>query len=44
MIGLTAGRARVYSTQDQDVCIYNLKDNKTGIYPCVWTRTDMLSK
>ena len=43
-IGLTAGRARVYSTQDQYVCIYDLKDNKTGIYPCAWTRTDMLSK
>ena len=39
-IGLTAGHARVYSTRGQYVCIYDLKDNKTGIYPCAWTRTD----
>jgi hypothetical protein len=43
-VGLTAGRARVYSTQRQYVCIYDLKDNKMGIYPCAWTRTDMLSQ
>ena len=43
-IGLTESRARVYSTQGQYVCIYDLKDNKTGIYPCAWTRTEMLSK
>jgi len=43
-VGLTAGRARVYSTRGQYVCIYNLKDNKMGIYPCAWTRTDMLSQ
>jgi hypothetical protein len=43
-VGLTAGRARVYSTRGQYVCIYDAKDNKTNIYPCAWTRTDMLSK
>ena len=43
-IGLSESRARVYSTQGQYVCIYDLKDNKTGIYPCAWTRTEMLSK
>ena len=43
-IGLTAGRARVYSIRGQYVCIYDLKDNKTNIYPCAWTRTEMLSK
>jgi hypothetical protein len=43
-IGLTAGRARVYSTGDQYVCIYDMKDNKTGIYPCAWTRREMLSQ
>ena len=43
-IGLTAGRARVYSIQGQYVCIYDSKDNKTNIYPCAWTRTEMLSK
>ena len=43
-VGLTAGRARVYSTRGQYVCIYDLKVNKTGIYPCAWTRTDMLSQ
>ena len=43
-VGLTAGRARVYSTQRQYVCIYDLKDNKLRIYPCAWTRTDMLSQ
>ena len=43
-IGLTAGRARVYSTRGQYVCIYDPKDNKAGIYPCAWTRTEMLSK
>jgi len=44
MMGLTAGRARVYSTRGQYVCIYDPKDNKTSIYPCAWTRTEMLSK
>src|SRR4051812_11898067 len=43
-MGLTAGRARVYSTRGQYVCIYDPKDNKTSIYPCAWTRTEMLSK
>jgi hypothetical protein len=43
-IGLTAGRARVYSTRGQYVCIYDPKDNKTTIYPCAWTRIEMLSK
>jgi hypothetical protein len=43
-VGLTAGRARVYSTRGQYVCIYDPKDNKTNIYPCAWTRTEMLSK
>ena len=43
-IGLTESRARAYSTEGQYVCIYDLKDNKTGIYPCAWTRTEMLSK
>ena len=43
-LGLTAGRARVYSIRGQYVCIYDPKDNKTGIYPCAWTRTEMLSK
>jgi hypothetical protein len=43
-IGLTAGRARVYSTRGQYVCIYDPKDNKTSIYPCAWTRKDMLSQ
>jgi hypothetical protein len=33
-VGLTAGRARVYSTRGQYVCIYDLKDNKMGVYPC----------
>ena len=42
-IGLTESRARVYSTEGQYVCIYDLKDNKTGIYPCAWTRTERLS-
>jgi hypothetical protein len=42
-IGLTAGRARVYSTRGQYVCIYDTKDNKTSIYPCAWTRREMLS-
>ena len=42
MMGLTAGRARVYSTRGQYVCI--LRNNKTSIYPCAWTRTEMLSK
>ena len=37
-IGLTAGRARVYPTQGQYVCIYDPKNNKTSIYPCAWTR------
>jgi hypothetical protein len=43
-IGLTAGRARVYSSRGQYVCIYDPKDNKASIYPCAWTRTEMLSK
>ena len=43
-IGLTAGRARVYSVKGQYVCIYDAKDNKTNIYPCAWTRAEMLSK
>jgi hypothetical protein len=43
-IGLTAGRARVYSIKGQYVCIYDAKDNKTNIYPCAWTRAEMLSK
>jgi len=43
-MGLTAGRARVYSIRGQYVCIYDPKDNKTSIYPCAWTRTEMLSK
>ena len=43
-IGLTEGRARVYSTRGQYVCIYDPKDNKVAIYPCAWTRTEMLSK
>ena len=43
-LGLTAGRARVYSIRGQYVCIYDPKDNKTSIYPCAWTRTEMLSK
>ena len=34
-IGLTAGRARVHSTQVQYVCIYDSKDNKSAIYPCM---------
>ena len=42
-VGLTAGRARVYSTRAQYVCIYDPKDNKTSIYPCAWTRREMLS-
>jgi len=32
-LGLTAGRARVYSIRGQYVCIYDPKDNKTSIYP-----------
>jgi hypothetical protein len=43
-IGLTAGRARVYSTRGPYVCIYDPKDNKTSIYPCAWTRREMLSQ
>jgi hypothetical protein len=43
-VGLTAGRARVHSTQGQYVCIYDPQDNKAGIYPCAWTRRDMLSQ
>jgi hypothetical protein len=43
-IGLSAGRARVYANRGQYVCIYDPKDNKTTIYPCAWTRSDMLSK
>jgi hypothetical protein len=42
-IGLTAGRARVYANRGQYVCIYDPIDNKTKIYPCAWTRRDMLS-
>jgi hypothetical protein len=34
----------VYSTRCQYICIYDLKDNKTVIYPFAWTRTEMLSK
>ena len=34
----------VYSTRGQDVCIYDPKDNKAGIYPCAWTRAEMLWK
>ena len=40
-VGLTAGRARVYSSRSQYVCIYDPKDNKINIYPCAWTRTEM---
>ena len=40
-IGLMASRARVYA---QYVCIYDPKNNKTIIYPCAWTRQEMLSK
>ena len=43
-IGLTAGRARVYSARGQYVCIYEPRDNKTNIYPCAWTRREMLSQ
>jgi hypothetical protein len=43
-IGLTEGRARVYSTRGQYVCIYDPKDNKVAIYPCAWTRAEMLLK
>ncbi len=43
-IGLTAGRARVYSTQGQYVCIYEPKNNKMSFYPCAWTRREMLSQ
>ena len=43
-IGLTAGRARVYAAQGQYVCIYDPKNNKTIIYPCAWTRREMLSQ
>jgi len=43
-VGLTAGRARVYSTRGQYVCIYDPKDNKTSVYPCARTRKDMLSQ
>jgi hypothetical protein len=43
-IGLTAGRARVYANRGQYVCIYDPKNNKTTIYPCAWTRRDMLSQ
>ena len=43
-IGLTAGRARVYAAQGQYVCIYDPKNNKTIIYPCAWTRQEMLSQ
>jgi hypothetical protein len=43
-VGLTAGpRARVLDARPI-LCIYDLKDNKKGIYPCAWTRTDMLSQ
>jgi len=27
-----------------DGCIYDPKNNKASIYPCAWTRTEMLSK
>ena len=43
-IGLTAGRARVYAYRGSYVCIYDPKDDKTPIYPCAWTRNDMLSQ
>ena len=43
-IGLTAGRAKVYANRGQYVCIYDPKNNKTTIYPCAWTRRDMLSQ
>jgi hypothetical protein len=43
-IGLTAGRAKVYDSQGQYVCIYDSTKNKTSIYPCAWTRRDMLSQ
>jgi hypothetical protein len=36
-------RARVLDPR-QYVCIYDPKDNKTSIYPCAWTRAEMLSK
>jgi hypothetical protein len=43
-IGLTAGRARVYANRGSYVCIYDPKDNKVPIYPCAWTRSEMLSQ
>ena len=43
-VGLTAGRARVYANREQYVCIYDPKNNNTKIYPCAWTRIDMLSR
>src|SRR6478735_8641647 len=43
-IGLTVGRARVYSSQGQYVCIHDPKNSKINIYPCAWTRAEMLSK
>jgi hypothetical protein len=41
---LTAGRLRVYATKGQYVCIYDPKNNKTIIYPCAWTRQEMISQ
>jgi hypothetical protein len=43
-IGLTAGRAKVYESEGQYVCIYDPKNNKATIYPCAWTRRDMLAQ
>ena len=43
-IGLTESRAPVYSTQGQYVCIYDFKNNKTGIYPCAWECNCMSTK
>jgi len=43
-VGLSAGRARVYSTQDRYVCLYDAKDNKIGMYPCAWTRRDSIAQ
>jgi hypothetical protein len=37
-------RPRARTTRGQYVCIYDPKDNKMSIYPCAWTRTEMLSK
>ena len=36
-------RARVF-VPGQYVCIPDPKNNKINIYPCAWTRAEMLSK